>query len=173
MPQERTSGSAMSEGAIRAALDEVRLRVSDAERRRTELDRIIAGGKEEERLLVRLQALRNGDMHVVTAGEVTTQKESIAPRRVGSRNPTVDVVVYELTSAARPLHVSELMRLLHKQGVPIPGAGTQANLIAHLRRDDRIVRPSRGMYALAESGLENMASRPGRKRRKIRKRAQG
>ena len=40
------------------------------------------------------------------------------------------------------------MRLLALRKVAIPGAGTQANLITYLRRDQRFVRPSRGMYAL-------------------------
>jgi hypothetical protein len=170
MSQEKILTSIMSETAIRAALDEVRLRVSDAERRRTELDRIIANGKEEERLLVRLQALRSGELGM--DAEAPSQSDAVAPRAAGAGSLTVDAVVGELTNAARPLHVSELMRLLSERGIPIPGAGTQANLIAHLRRDDRIVRPSRGMYALAASGLENMPSRTGRKRRRIRKRAQ-
>jgi hypothetical protein len=52
--------------------------------------------------------------------------------------------------AHRPLHISELMRLLADQGVSLPGGGAQANFITYLRRDERFVRPARGMYALAE-----------------------
>src|SRR5580704_6165821 len=165
MSQEKMPTSIMSEAAIRAALDDVRLRVSEAERRRTELDRIIANGKEEERLLIRLQALRSGELGM--DAEAPSRSDPVAPRAAGAGSLTVGAVVGELTNAARPLHVSELMRLLGERGIPIPGAGTQANLIAHLRRDNRIVRPSRGMYALAASGLENMPSRTGRKRRRI------
>jgi hypothetical protein len=60
------------------------------------------------------------------------------------------------------------MRLLREAEVQIPGAGTQANLITHLRRDPRFVRPSRGMYGLSEWGLENMPTPTRRKRRRKR-----
>jgi hypothetical protein len=63
-----------------------------------------------------------------------------------------------------------LVRLLCQRGIPIPGAGTQANLITHLRRDPRLVRPSRGMYGLSVWGLENMPTGL-RQRRKKRLRA--
>jgi hypothetical protein len=87
-----------------------------------------------------------------------------------SRLPAVQAVFEELTAAGRPLHISELMRLLHERKVPIPGSGMQANLITHLRRDDRLVRPSRGMYGLTAWGLQAMPAtqRTRRKRRRTR-----
>ena len=79
-----------------------------------------------------------------------------------------DVVVEELRSSGRPLHISDLMRLLTLRQLRIPGAGAQANLITYLRRDPRIVRAARGMYALAEWGIEAM---PATRRHKRRRRA--
>jgi hypothetical protein len=88
------------------------------------------------------------------------------------KHPAVEAVARELASAGRPVHISDLMRLLREAQVQIPGAGTQANLITHLRRDPRLVRPSRGMYGLAAWGLENMPMVAGRKRRRRRVRSQ-
>jgi hypothetical protein len=64
----------------------------------------------------------------------------------------VQFVFEQLSKARRPLHISELVQVARTRGVPVPGAGKQANLISHLMRDDRFVRPSRGMYALRRWG---------------------
>jgi hypothetical protein len=78
----------------------------------------------------------------------------------------LQAVIDELSSSGRPMHISDLMRLLALGKVVIPGAGTQANLITYLRRDPRFVRASRGMYALAEWGIDAMPPTRRRKRRK-------
>lgn len=158
----------MSEAAIVAALEGAKARVLRAERERDELQRVITSSKEERRLLESLLALRRGS---AGATVLRTDEESTAVE-IGKapgheKHPSVEAVVEELTTAGRPLHISELMRLLQNKGVPISGAGTQANLITHIRRDARVVRPSRGMYGLASSGLEGMsAPRRSRRRRK-------
>jgi hypothetical protein len=77
----------------------------------------------------------------------------------------LDIIIGELSAAGRPLHISDLMRLLRDRNIAIPGAGNQANLITYLRRDGRLVRPSRGMYALSAWGLENMPVHASKKRR--------
>lgn len=163
----------MSEEAINRALDIVRARIARAERERAELDRVIAAAREEERLLARLLALRRGGTTEGDGGAVEAVPEHRSPsgttREV--KHPAVQAVIQELTAAGRPLHISELMRLLHDQKVPIPGAGTQANLITHLRRDDRLIRPSRGMYGLAAWGLQAMPVGRRTRRRKKRMRS--
>jgi hypothetical protein len=114
--------------------------------------------------LERLLALRQGQ-------PVAAQPGLIERRAVADANdrPAVQAVIDELTAAGRPVHISELMRLLRAKEVAIPGSGTQANLITHLRRDARFVRPSRGMYGLAAWGLEGMtASRRRRRRKRVR-----
>jgi hypothetical protein len=71
---------------------------------------------------------------------------------------------------ARPVHVKDLHDALLKKGIPIPGKGTEANLISRLQKsDDRFVRTGRGTYALADSGLQEV--RPTRRRRRISKRS--
>jgi len=161
----------MTESLIKHSLEGIQARIASAEKERAELDRVIMAAREEERLLLRLLALRRG-----AAPEQDDRPPRETPPTNGSKpagsedvkHPVVHAVVRELAAAGRPLHISDLMRLLHDAGVPIPGAGTQANLISHLRRDPRLVRPSRGMYGLSTWGLENMRIGTQRKRRKKR-----
>lgn len=158
--------------AIVRALELVRARVTQAEYEKAALDKAIAGAREEERLLQRLLDVRRG-VSEAKENPAFSGTDGRVPARVavstpGSKHPVVQAVVDELATAGRPLHISELMRLLRDRNVAIPGAGTQANLIAHLRRDRRLVRTSRGMYGLAAWGLESME--PPRRVRKRRRR---
>lgn len=161
----------MSDRAIEAALEAVRARIAQAARQREELDRRLASDREEEKLLVRLLALRRGEGAASVEGDhEPAVTADLTTSEIG--HPAVNAVVEQLVAVGRPLHISELMRLLNGKKVPIPGAGTQANLITHLRRDARLVRPSRGMYGLAQWGLEAMPVTQRRvRRRRIRVRA--
>lgn len=159
----------MSEEAINRALEAARSRVVHAERQRAELDRVIAAVREEQQLLERLLALRRGGAlsDHVDGGLPPTQQLQTHGAHGDGRHPVARAVVEELEAAGRPLHISELMRVLRERGVAIPGSGTQANLITHLRRDAGLVRPSRGMYGLAAWGLQSMpAPHRARRRRK-------
>jgi hypothetical protein len=154
----------MSEEDIAKALEAARTLVARAEQERSALDRTIAAAREEQRLLERLLALRQG--LPVGAQPVPIAGGEGTPTIADTERPAVQAVIEELTAAGRPVHISELMRLLRARQVPIPGSGTQANLITHLRRDARFVRPSRGMYGLAAWGLESMMAPRRRRRRK-------
>jgi hypothetical protein len=170
----------MNEVTIVKALQEVRDRISHAEHHRAELDRAIKAAREEERLLLRILALRRGD---TGEGQNPAVPENDLEKRdfehegllhgENSKHSSLQAVVRELAVAGRPLHISDLMRRLREAGIQIPGAGTQANLITHLRRDTRIVRPSRGMYGLLAWGMENMptTTRKRRRRRIVRAKA--
>jgi hypothetical protein len=59
-------------------------------------------------------------------------------------------ILDELRRAGRPLQVQELMTRIEKNGSDLPGKGTSANLIAHLRRMPNVRRVARGLYTLAE-----------------------
>lgn len=159
----------MQEGVIADALDMVRARIAHIEKERAELGRALEAAREEERLVTRLLALRRGAAPAEADGrkpEVQSPAQpGPGPMAAEPKQPAVQVVIRELAVAGRPLHISDLMRLLRDHGVRVPGAGTQANLITHLRRDTRIVRPSRGMYGLAAWGLENMPTAKRQKRR--------
>jgi hypothetical protein len=106
--------------------------------------------RREAHLLGELLAVRNGDetRTAVSAGGAKARASTKA-----TRHPAVEQSLRELEQAGKPLHISELMRLLAARDVPIPGAGEQANLIAHLTRHPEVVRPSRGMYALRGWGV--------------------
>ena len=174
---ENPHGDALSEEAIVRALEGVRARAAKTESQRADLERAIATIQEEERLLQRLLDVRRG----VVAESINQEKEAKHDKTPSgskassallpvsaSKHPAVQAVIDELATASRPLHISELMRLLRERRVTIPGAGTQANLITHLRRDVRLVRTSRGMYGLSTWGIESM--KPSRRVRRRRKR---
>jgi hypothetical protein len=161
------SGDPMPTAAIERALEIIRRRINDGENQCATLRERIAADHEEEQLLSRILAIRRGDsiqaQHASSTGPLIQRMPE--PRLADT---LLNAVIDELTSAGRPLHISDLMRLLALRKVAIPGAGTQANLITYLRRDGRFVRASRGMYALAEWGIDAMPPTRRRKRRKRR-----
>jgi HB1, ASXL, restriction endonuclease HTH domain len=59
-----------------------------------------------------------------------------------------------LRDAGEPIHIKELQSTLLQRGVPLPGRGTEANVIVRLNRSDgRFVRTGRGTYGLPEFGV--------------------
>lgn len=167
------SQDSLSEEGIERALAAARLNRVAAEQQRADLNRVIEAARQEERLLEGLLDLRRGgsaksqaDLHESEGAHSEDSLGMVSGRR-RSKQPVVQAVIDELATAGRPTHISELMRVLRARDVRIPGAGTQANLITHLRRDSRLVRTSRGMYGLAIWGLESTETpRPIRRRRK-------
>lgn len=59
--------------------------------------------------------------------------------------------VLEILSENGAMKVRDLANALTLKGISLPGQGKPANLIVHLNRMDEIVRPARGIYALAEA----------------------
>lgn len=56
-----------------------------------------------------------------------------------------------LRASGAPMHIREIRSALSQRGVTIPGKGTDANVIVHLRRASDVFRPhGRGTYALVE-----------------------
>jgi hypothetical protein len=53
-----------------------------------------------------------------------------------------------LTDAGSPMHINDLHAAFRERGLRIPGAGTPANLIVHLRKSPEISSPQRGIYGL-------------------------
>lgn len=83
-------------------------------------------------------------------------------------HPTADTFLDHceqiILQVGRPMHVKELQARLLDTGVPIPGRGTEANLITRLQRSDgRFVRTGRGTYAPASLGVP--AVKPARQKR--------
>jgi hypothetical protein len=147
---------------LKAALDASLARISALEKEIA----VKVGEREEAKneadLLRQLLRVRGGGDSAGDAGAEGAEEES----RSAPMHPVVREVVRELREAGRPLHISELMDRLQGRGVRIPGRGEPANVIAHLSRDPHIVRPSRGIYGLAEWNLP--APAPPAARRRVR-----
>ena len=62
-----------------------------------------------------------------------------------------EAVTEILDDSGEPMHVQEIRAELTSRGVPVPGRGTDANVIVHLSRmPDIFVRTSRGTYGLTK-----------------------
>jgi len=63
-----------------------------------------------------------------------------------------------LLESRRSMHVSEIRAALIERGQPIPGRGTDANIIVHLRRAPTVFESKkRGTYGLVESEMKSEA----------------
>ena len=163
-PPTSNTGEALSNEALQEAVGTAEIRVSSLETRAKELATELHTARQELELLQRLVSLREGQ-----SGESTVKSNSPASTRAASLpHPVVLEAIQELQEVGHPLHISELMERLEARDVEIPGAGAQANLIAHLTRADQIVRPSRGMYALASWNLPGRPPVKRAKRRRVR-----
>ena len=82
---------------------------------------------------------------------------------------------YELlVQTKKEYHYEQLATELQLRGVHIAGKEPAKNLVAHIHRDPRFVRPKRGVYGLKEwypKGTASVGTRRGRKRAKPRPRA--
>lgn len=156
MGYDENPGEALTEDLLIQALAVAHQKREELEQRLTRLTGERDVLRREVELLEELLAVRRGETASPrTSGEARGgDGTSAAPRRKGRTHPVVVASIAELEKAGRPLHISELMQTLQEQGEGIPGSGQQANLIAHLTRESQIVRPSRGMYALASWGIE-------------------
>src|SRR5690349_18790188 len=111
--------------------------------------------RERLRLLDRLLAVEN--------------PEPAASRRENSElTPPIDDLLDAceklVRNAGKPLHIKELHTGLLNEGIPIPGRGTEANLLVRLHRSNgRFVRTGRGTYAPVSMGAPEV--RPTQRRR--------
>jgi hypothetical protein len=162
----------LSTQTLQSSIEEA---VQAVQTRETELTRAqgaLAEAERELRLLAELAELRGVE---IPAGVKGSEKPSPAPnlangtRKAPSRGRAalLDAVIEILSDAGKPMQIQTLMGAVKERDVRIPGKGTQANLIAVISRDARIVRPERGYYGLADWGLvdSRSGSRPKRRRR--------
>jgi hypothetical protein len=97
-------------------------------------------------LIQRLRVLEDGEAHL--KGK---QSPEIAPISATGRNEIQEHTYQILRESGKPMHVSEIKARLIDRAVPIPGRGTDANIIVHLRRAPRVFeRKARGTYGLLE-----------------------
>lgn len=141
--------------ALEAAARNLASAIADGEAVIAAEERKLTLLREEHHLISRLLELR---------GDGTSTASATVPAEPPNGPPAVEAVIAELVNAARPMHITELYRVLHERSIPIPGSGQQANLIALLTRDPRIYRPERGFYALSQWRPETIST-PTRTRR--------
>jgi hypothetical protein len=167
MERHRADGSkaALKSEVLAQALAAAKARILKLQDEIGVRERQVAAEKEEARLLERILSLRTGAEPAQAAGGTLPTISSAPSGKAATIQPALVASIDALEASGRPLHVQELMRTLTEKQVQLPGAGKQANLIGLLRRDSRVVRPSRGMYALASWGIAEM---PGSKRRRRR-----
>lgn len=160
----------MTESALLDALKSVQERIAQTENERSNLEAAITVARQEERLLIQLLELRGirpSDSKQKT-GTIRTPVSGDKQANTKPKHPLVDAVFEELASAGRPVHISDLMRIVRARGISIPGSGSQANLISYLRRERQFVRTSRGMYGLAVWGLDDGPTIQRQKRKRVR-----
>ncbi len=170
------AADALPLSALEHALEAARGRRQATREQIERLERDLALSEQEERLISELIAVRRGESRAGPGSRPpntgTSQNSGLGPARdepTKSSHPVVDEVLSMLVREKRPIHISEIMRMLRQRQIRLPGSGTQANVISHLRRDPRISRPSRGLYALSVWGLEDEEPRVVVRRRRRRR----
>lgn len=159
--------SPLTEADLLQALDTNRGQIEVLEARAEQLEQALVKARREQHLLESLLALRRGESPKTSEGTASAPRASKGGEpKPSTSNGLADAAVSVLEGAGRPMHIGELMSALVSHGVEIPGAGSQANLIAHLRREQRIARPSRGMYGLRALGVEEYQPKKRTARRK-------
>jgi hypothetical protein len=107
--------------------------------------------RERLRLLDRLLVVEGGSEEVALSQDSLTQ---IAPGPTQPTDALLDACESVVRKAGRPLHIKELHAALLNEGIPIPGRGTEANLLVRLHRSNgRFVRTGRGIFAPASMGV--------------------
>lgn len=162
--------------AIREAIDTVRGReeeVNLAKARLTEAERELKLLGE----LAQLRGLGSRELAQLSAPRFTDTAPNGSSDEAGGRTPSpartvlLTAVIGILADRGEPMQIRDLMTAVQERGVAIPGSGQQANLIAHISRDERIVRPRRGFYALREWGVAEAKPPARTKRRRVRRRS--
>ena len=117
-----------------------------------------------------IQALLALEGHPVESGAVG--HEVVLPN--ADAGSLADTAYQLLAETRQEYHYQELAAELQLRGVHIPGKEPANNLVSHIHRDPRFIRPKRGVYGLAEwypKGTASVGTRRRRKRRKSRARA--
>jgi len=159
----------VDEAAVRIWLTEVaeRIQTNTAEVTRLQ-NEIAADTRRQAALNALLAASGDGDeaRGALAALESPADTAERKPKCV-TLHPIEQGAVEILAERAKPLHISELRDQLSRRGIPIPGKGTDANVIVYLARCNNICRVGRGLYALR---AWNVPEVPARRRRASRKR---
>ena len=129
----------------------------------------------------RLQQISKELTNIMGLLEVWDENENIVPnnRHVDSSSNTTYERVSTINSSSNfndeiriileedgnAMHISEICNRLYEKAIPLPGKGTQANVIVRIRRDpNQFTRTDNGTYALAEWGMPPMRTKSKNKR---------
>ena len=182
MTTDQHEVATLSTSTLDDALKAAKSRAEALRRQVAELEREAQRAASEEKLLAELVALRRGNpptkvgsgasknLHLLDfpATRGAPSSGAALPQKISS-HAVVDEALNLLESESRPFHISEIMSWLQERQTELPGAGRQANVISHLRRDARINRPRRGLYALTAWGFEEQQPKPKSRKRRRRK----
>jgi hypothetical protein len=117
--------------------------------------------RERLRLLDRLLAVEGGP-EVDNSNQENSMRAAHEP--TAPVDDLLDACEKVVQNAGRPLHIKELHAALLNGGIPIPGRGTEANLLVRLHRSNgRFVRTGRGTFAPVSMGVQEV--RPSRRLR--------
>lgn len=98
----------------------------------------------EEEIAARSQHLRQLQLKLESVLELM-KMEGVAPPQ--AHRHFIEVT-HDLLLESGPCHYTELAKSLRAQGVLIPGTKPEANLLAHMSRDERFIKVGRGTYAV-------------------------
>ena len=127
----------------------------------------------ELRLLRELLRVREGNLAPPSQEEGVPPALTHAADDVDGYDPLTAGVINILKLSGRPMHIQDLAVAVRAKGLRIPGKGANANLIAHIRTRQEIVRPVRGMYAMREWGFSDRPPAAVKRRRRTRAAGRG
>lgn len=115
-----------------------------------QLEPLLSRREELRTKLDLVQRLKGLEGNTGNKGEQTATNKLPVPPVVSTVGSELQAAVRQiLESHGKPMHVREIRTVLPERGVPIPGKGTDANLIVHLRRAPEVFqRSGRGTYGL-------------------------
>ena len=148
----------VDEALVRLWISEVQEKIKA---KRLEVDRLqgeIAADSAREAALRAVLTAGSPPSDTETTPEVSRSFEAQAPS--GEAFHPVEAGALEvLRERGKPTHVSEIRAELLRRKVPIPGKGTDANVIVYLSKNLRVCRVGRGLYALKEWGVPQVPRR--------------
>ena len=88
---------------------------------------------------------------------------------LGRNGSIADCAYSVLRESGQPTYYKDLASRMLEMGISIPGKDAAANLLAHIGRDDRFRRVTRGTYALTEWKTKTLSKPTSRKKQRKRK----
>lgn len=153
---------------IQLWLDEVIRHIRESQ---SEIDRLRSEISADKRREAALRALLSAD-----SAENQPEENSVLPAKEENTSPLNPMkhpiergALAILKERGQPIHITDLRSELIARGIPIPGKGTDANVIIYLARAPEVCRIGRGLYALKEWSIPQVPPRRRRSKRKKRK----